>query len=110
MGTQGRILAIVDPTAEAQPAVERAAWLARHLGCGLELFICHHDPYLAGERFFDSPDLQAARDTVMQTMRQRVDELARPLADAGLDVVPTRPGTPRCTRASCARRCARVRD
>lgn len=81
-----RILAVVDPTAEEQPAVARAAMLAQALKCGLELFICHYDPYLSGERFFDSPGLQKARREVMDAMLTRLGRLAEPLAEQGLAV------------------------
>lgn len=86
--TQG-ILVVVDPTAEAQPAVQRGAWLARRLGTRLELFICHYDPYLSGERFFDSPGLKRARREVMDAMLTRLAHLAEPLAADGLAVVTT---------------------
>jgi universal stress protein E len=81
-----RILVVVDPTAEEQPAVQRGAWLARRLGAGLELFICHYDPYLSGERFFDSPGLKKARREVMDAMLARLARLAEPLAGEGLAV------------------------
>lgn len=82
-----RILVVVDPTAEEQPAVRRGAWLARRLDACLELFICHYDPYLSGERFFDSPGLKQARREVMDAMLARLARLAEPLAADGLAVV-----------------------
>lgn len=86
MSNGQRILVVVDPTADEQPAVVRAARLARALGCGMELFICHYDPYLSGERFFDSPGLQKARRETMDAMLTRLGRLAEPLAEEGLDV------------------------
>lgn len=86
MTDKQRILVVVDPTAEAQPAVQRGAWLARRLDMGLELFICHYDPYLSGERFFDSPGLKRARREVMDAMLTRLAHLAEPLAAEGLAV------------------------
>ena len=41
--TKPSILAVVDPTADEQPAAERAAWLAKQLAATLELFICRYD-------------------------------------------------------------------
>ena len=35
-----KILSVVDPTVEAQPAMNRAAWLARASGAELELLVC----------------------------------------------------------------------
>ncbi len=54
-------MSVVDPTAESQPAAERAAWLARKIGAELELFICYYNEYLSGDRLFDSPSLEKAR-------------------------------------------------
>jgi len=87
MNSEQRILVVVDPTSEAQPALARAVWLARAYACGLELFICHYDPYLSGERFFDSPGLKKARRQVSDAMLERLARLAEPLAGDGLDVI-----------------------
>jgi universal stress protein E len=75
-----RILAVVDPTSEAQPAAERAAWLAQKLGAGLELFICDYDQYLAGERFFDSTALAKARSKMIDNHRSKLAEIADSIA------------------------------
>lgn len=56
-----RILVVIDPTADAQPAMQRAMYLAEHLEMALDLFICHYQPAFAGRRFFDSADLKQAR-------------------------------------------------
>lgn len=87
MNSRQRILVVVDPTSEAQPALARGAWLAHAHGCGLELFICHYDPYLSGERFFDSPGLAKARRQVSDAMLERLARVAEPLARDGLDVI-----------------------
>jgi len=55
------ILAVVDPTAETQPAMHRAAWLAQHAGAKLELLICYYSAYLSGDSLFQSPSLDRAR-------------------------------------------------
>src|SRR5512137_3076715 len=49
-----RILAVLDPTTEAQPALAKAATLARRAGATLELFVCDFDPALSGQPLFDS--------------------------------------------------------
>jgi hypothetical protein len=38
-----RILVVLDPASEQQPALERAAWLATLSGAALDLFICDYD-------------------------------------------------------------------
>jgi universal stress protein E len=80
------ILAVVDPTAQRQPAVTRAAWLARALGAGIELFICDYDPHLAGTRFFDSDAMHALRDRKLERHRAQLAVLAEPLTNEGFNV------------------------
>lgn len=70
-----RILAVVDPTATEQPGARRAAWLAQKLGARLELFVCDYDQYLAGERFFDSADLERAREAQISEHLERLAAL-----------------------------------
>ncbi len=86
MSTNNSILVIVDPTAQQQPAVDRAAWLAGKLGCRLELFICDYDQYLAGERFFDTKALEKARAGLMDRHRKRLEKMAAPLRSQGIEV------------------------
>ena len=74
-----KILVAVDPTADDQPAVERAAWLAAHTGAALELFICDYDQYLSGERFFDTKALSKARDHIIESDRKRLEAIAETL-------------------------------
>lgn len=83
---RNRLLVVVDPTAEAQPAVQRAAWLAPQLDAQVELFICYYDAYVAGERFYDSPGLVQTRRDILDTLGARLESLAEPLRKAGLDV------------------------
>ena len=42
--TEPPILAVIDPTAEEHPALQRAARVARKTGSPLELLICAFDP------------------------------------------------------------------
>ena len=77
MAESRRILVIVDPTSDAQPAVERAVWLAKRLGATVELFICDYEQHLAGERFCDSDSLRAARVALIDGHFRRLRELAR---------------------------------
>jgi len=79
-----RLLVIVDPTSDAQPAVERAVWLAERLGASVELLICDYDPYLAGERFYDSDSLRTAREALIDGHLRRLKELARSLKTHGV--------------------------
>ncbi|RZV36171.1 MAG: hypothetical protein EX272_09210 [Chromatiales bacterium] len=81
-----KILAVVDPTVADQPAVHRAAWLAKHSGAELELLVCYYNEYLSGDRLFDSPSLEKARDEVIQSHEKHLEALAEPVRGDGIVV------------------------
>ena len=80
------ILAVIDPTVEDQPAMRRAAWLAKKTGAELELLVCYYNEYLSGDRLFDSPSLEKARKEVIGNQEQHLEELAEPLRKGGIVV------------------------
>ena len=86
METISRILTVVDPTVEEQPAMHRAAWLAEKTGAELELLVCYYNEYLSGDRLFDSPSLEKARHEVISTQEKRLEELAEPIRKQGIVV------------------------
>ena len=79
---ENTILVVVDATAPShQPALERAAWLAKQAGARLELFACEFDPDL------DSGSAAAAaREQALLQRRRILEELAAPLRQQGLAV------------------------
>jgi universal stress protein E len=79
MNQISRLLVVVDPTAENQPAARKACQLAGLMGAEVELFICDYDPHLSGERFFDSKGLEKAREHVIEAHRQRLAEISEEL-------------------------------
>ncbi len=79
-----KILAVIDPTVDEQPALRRAAWLAEATGAELELLVCYYNEYLSGDRLFDSPSLQKARDEVIANQEKHLEKLAEPLRDKGV--------------------------
>jgi universal stress protein E len=74
-----RILAVIDPTADAQPALDKAKLLARQFDATLELFICDFDPSLSGQPFFDTDKLRELREEFItervEFLEERADEL-----------------------------------
>lgn len=84
-----RILTVVDPTASEQPAMHRAAWLAKKNGAELELLVCYYNEYLSGDRLFDSPSLEKARNEVIQSHENHLEKLAEPLRADGVVVKTT---------------------
>ncbi|MDX1500137.1 MAG: universal stress protein [Woeseiaceae bacterium] len=81
-----KILSVVDPTVEEQPAMERAAWLAGRTGAELELLICYYNEYLSGDRLFDSPSLEKARQEVIANHEKHLEAYAEPLRKNGVVV------------------------
>ncbi len=73
-----KILAVIDPTVEDQPAMHRAAWLAKSSGATLELMVCYYNEYLSGDRLFDSPSLEKARGELIGGQSKHLEELAEP--------------------------------
>jgi universal stress protein E len=80
-----RVLVVVDPTASAHPAVERAAWLARHKPARIELFISDYAPQLADPRFHGVPEGDS-RAALVERHRRRLEQIAEPLRSSGLAV------------------------
>jgi universal stress protein E len=79
------ILAVVDPTAASQPAIERAALLAKRLRARLELFICDYDPVLVSSAF-DVKSLAKARASLLENYLRRLRDRAKALAADDLDI------------------------
>jgi universal stress protein E len=81
-----RILAVIDPTTDVQPAAAKAARLARCSGASLELFACDIDPALTGEFFFDEQALRRLRAEFLAERTAYLEEIADQLRQTGLDV------------------------
>jgi universal stress protein E len=81
-----RILAVLDPTTEAQPALAKAATLARRSGATLELFICDFDPSLSGQPFFDTDKLRQLREEFVTERLEYLEDTAEELRAEGLAV------------------------
>jgi universal stress protein E len=81
-----QILCVVDPTAETQPALERAAFMARATGAGLELFVCYYNEYLTRDWLLDAPSLDRTRKKIIEGQGKYLEELAVPLRSSGLTV------------------------
>jgi universal stress protein E len=81
-----KILAVIDPTVKEQPGMHRAAWLAKKTGAELELLVCYYNEYLSGDRLFDSPSLEKARNEVIGSHSKHLEEMAEPLRNDGVVV------------------------
>ena len=85
MPQQYRVLAVVDPTASAHPAIERSAWLARHMPARIELVISDSAREIADPRSHGVAAAEA-REAVVERHRKRLETLAAPLRAEGLTV------------------------
>jgi universal stress protein E len=81
-----RIMCVIDPTTDAQFALQRASWLAEKFGAELELFVSYYNEYLSGDRFFDSPSLATARAEVIEGFEKKLEKMAQPLRKRGISV------------------------
>ena len=81
-----KILSVIDPTVKEQPGMHRAAWLAKKTGAELELLVCYYNEYLSGDRLFDSPSLEKARNEVIGSHSKHLEEMAEPLRADGVVV------------------------
>jgi universal stress protein E len=82
---QQRVLAVVDPTVSSHPAVDRAAWLARHTPTRIELFISDYAPHVAESRAQGVAAVEV-REAILERQRRRLEQIAAPLRAEGLDV------------------------
>lgn len=81
-----RILAVLDPTAEAQPALAKAVTLARRSGATLELFVCDFDPALASQPILESARLAELREEFVTERLEYLEATAEELIAQGLAV------------------------
>lgn len=81
-----KIMCVLDPDSEAQPALERAAWLAGKLGAELEMLFCYYNEYLSDGRLGSYPSLENAEEDILNGLKRRLETLAEPLRASGLTV------------------------
>jgi universal stress protein E len=85
MAKQQRILVVINPTASAQPALERAASLAKLADSKVELLICDYDGALRDSRALGPEAVARARAALIDSRLRRLNELVQPLRANGID-------------------------
>ena len=80
------ILVVVEPDAESQPALDKAAEIARHTGAALELMIADYNPFLEDGYYFDPLQAQKMRYEHGEQRMQELEAMAEPLRSQGLKV------------------------
>jgi universal stress protein E len=81
-----RILAVVDPTSDVQPALDKARLLAKRTGATLELFVCDFDPSLSGRPLFDTEQLKQLRVEFVNERKELLEGLADEVRAGGVAV------------------------
>ncbi len=81
-----KIMCVIDLDAEAQPALQRGAWLAKSLDAELELLISYYNEYLSDGRLGSYPSLENAQEDILEGLKRRLESLAEPLRESGLVV------------------------
>jgi universal stress protein E len=85
MNTRTILVAFADPTAPAQPAIARAAELARALGAHLVLFHAGFNAALSGRPFFDSKRLAKSRGWFVADRTRLLEKHAAKLRRSGVE-------------------------
>jgi universal stress protein E len=80
------ILIVVDPTAEAHPAVERGMYLAKECGMRVELFVCGFSPQLVNSKLLNADKLERAKHGYVSDQKKLLATLAEPYIADGIDV------------------------
>lgn len=86
LGEMKRVIAVVDPGAESQPAVERMKALAKTMDFEVILAACDYTQYLVEGYYFSESELPALRAEYLAERKEMLESLAGPLRDAGLSV------------------------
>jgi universal stress protein E len=81
-----KILCVIDLDAEEQYALQRGAWLAKHMDAELELLLCYYNEYLTDGRLGSYPSLENAQEDILKGLKKRLEDLAEPLRKSGLGV------------------------
>lgn len=86
MSKRKKILVVIDPTTDAQPALSRAAEFARHIDAKLALFCCIFNADFAHAEWVTGDKLDNLRAEALEEQFGKMDTLAAPLRESGLRV------------------------
>ena len=80
------VLVVVDPTAEEQPAVGKAARIADKCGARLHLCVCDYEAAFDADAFYDSERLRSLRAEMLASSKANLERMAHDLRSSGHDV------------------------
>lgn len=85
-----KFLVVIDAKHGRQPALKRAAWLAKQASATLELLLIEYDSSFDGFHLFGgNKEENEGKASLMQNKKEWLDVLAQPLRDDGLTVTTT---------------------
>ena len=85
-GNIKRVLAIVEPGSESQPAIDRVRRLASSMDFEVLLAACDYSQYLVEGYYFSEAELPALRREYLDERKELLEHLATPLRKGGLEV------------------------
>ncbi len=81
-----KVVAVVEPESESQPAIDRLVHLAKLIDFEVRLVACDYSQYLVEGYYFSEAELPALRKQYLEERKEMLEELAQPLRDGGLEV------------------------
>lgn len=81
-----KILVVLDDQQEDQPALTRAAYLAKAAGASMHLFMCAYDPSIAIATFLSGKQKKTFAQTIIEGTDVMVGQLAKQYIDQGIPV------------------------
>lgn len=81
-----RVVAVVEPDSDTQPAIERMKLLARFVDFDVKLIACDYSQYLVEGYYFSDAELPALRKEYLDERKEMLESLAEPLREGGLTV------------------------
>lgn len=81
-----KVMVVIEPDADAQPALDKAKQVAKLADCELELLLAEYNSYLEDGYYFDPVQAQKLRYEHGDRRMEELEALAGPLREQGLEV------------------------
>ena len=81
-----KVIVVIDPDSETQPALDKVLHLAKLVEFDLKLIACDYTQYLVEGYYFDAIDVPRLRGEYLHERKEVLESLAQPLREEGLTV------------------------
>jgi universal stress protein E len=81
-----KVIVVIDPDSESQPALDKVLHLAKLVDFDLKIIACDYTQYLVEGYYFDAIDLPRLRGEYLHERKEVLESLAQPLREEGLTV------------------------